>query len=312
MPYNHIPAMVCEVLQYLNCKPGNVVVDCTIGGAGHAKAILEQIIPGGLLIGIDQDKDAIENARETLKPYGSNVHLFHGNFVQASEALSQKRLDAADGMLLDLGVSLHQIKHSGRGFSFDKDERLDMRMNTESATTAEDIVNSLNQEDLKNIFRSYGEERWAGQVARKIVSARSHKRIRTSAELSELVRVAVPKRAQHGQQIHPATRVFMSLRIAVNKELERLEQFMSTAVDLLRPTGRLCVLSYHSLEDRIVKQHIRSMEKGCRCPPEFPTCVCDGEAVAVNLTRKPIRPGKLEIQQNPRARTARLRAAEKR
>ncbi len=312
MPYNHVPAMVREVLYYLNCRPGNVVVDCTLGGAGHAKRILEQIIPGGLLIGIDQDKDAIENAREILKPYASNLHLFHGNFVQVSEALSQKRVDAVDGMLLDLGVSLHQLKYSGRGFSFDKDERLDMRMNTESTTTAEDIINRLTREDLKNIFREYGEERRASQIARKIVSTRPHKRIRTSAELVELVRDAVPRKAQYGQRIHPATRVFMSLRIAVNKELERLEQFMATAVDLLKPTGRLCALSYHSLEDRIVKQHIRSMEKGCRCPPEFPTCVCDGKAVVVNLTRKPIRPGKEEIEQNPRARTARLRAAEKR
>ncbi|MBW1961943.1 MAG: 16S rRNA (cytosine(1402)-N(4))-methyltransferase RsmH [Deltaproteobacteria bacterium] len=311
MPYVHIPAMVHEVLQYLDCKPGKVIVDCTLGAAGHAKAILEQIIPNGFLIGIDQDKEAIESARDTLRRYSSNIELFHGNFVRISEALSAKRIDAVDGILLDLGVSLHQLKNSGRGFSFNKDEPLDMRMNTDSATTAADIVNNMSQEDLVNIFRVYGQERWARRIARAIVSVRSHKKIRTSAELAELVLKAVPKKHRYGQRIHPATRVFMSLRIAVNKELERLEQVLKVAVNLLKPKGRLCVLSYHSLEDRIVKQQIRLLEKGRSRDPYLQECICDGRASVVNLTRKPIRPSKKEIKQNPMARSARLRAIEK-
>jgi 16S rRNA (cytosine1402-N4)-methyltransferase len=308
MPYTHIPAMVNEVLYYLDCRPGNVVVDCTLGGAGHAKAILERIVPKGHLIGIDQDMDAIENAKETLKAYASDLTLFHGNFVQTSEALSLTGRDAADGMLLDLGVSLHQLKHSGRGFSFNNDEPLDMRMNTEADATAGDIINTMTQAHLVNIFKEYGEERWARQIARKIVSVRSREKIRTSGALAKLVSDTIPKKARYTGKIHPATRVFLSLRIAVNKELERLEQFLTTAVNLLRPNGRLCILSYHSLEDRIVKRYIRLMEKGCRCPPDLPKCICEGKPSVVNLTRKAVRPKNDEVEHNPMSRSARLRA----
>ena len=312
MSYVHIPVMLEEVLQYLDCKPGHVVVDGTLGGAGHAKAILDRIIPGGLLIGIDQDKDAIENAREKLKSYASNLHLFHGNFIQSSEALSQKGIVSVDAILLDLGVSLHQLKYSGRGFSFNEDEPLDMRMNMNIRTTAEDIVKHMTEKGLIKILRDYGEERWARRISRKIISVRSRKAIRTSRELAELVQEAVPKKAQYSQQIHPATRVFMSLRIAVNQELERLDQFMRMAGNLLQPHGRLCVLSYHSLEDRIVKHRFKQMEKGCRCPPDFPQCICNEKPVVQVLTRKAVRPTKEEVKQNPPARSARLRAVEKR
>ena len=303
--------MLEEVLQYLNCKPGHVIVDGTLGGAGHAKAILERIIPGGLLIGIDQDKDAIENAKKALGSYGSNVHLFKGNFTRIYEALSQKEITSVDGMLLDLGVSLNQLKNSGRGFSFNKDEPLDMRMDMNVSTTAQDIVNQKTEKDLTKILRDYGEERWARQISKKIVSVRSRTKIRTSRELAELVREAVPKKAQYSQQIHPATRVFMALRIAVNQELERLEQFMDIAGDLLQPKGRLCVLAYHSLEDRIVKHRFKQMEKGCRCPPEFPQCICNEKPVVKILTRKAVKPKDEEVRQNPPARSARLRAVEK-
>jgi len=308
----HVPVMLPEVMYYLDCKPGNVYVDCTVGGAGHSKAILEKILPDGLLVGIDQDKDAIDRARVNLKPYGSNLHLFHGNFIQITEALSQKDIQLADGVLLDLGISLDQLRNSGRGFSFTKEEEpLDMRMNTESAATAEDIVNDSTESGLVEIFFKYGEERWARKIARKIVSARTRKRIHTSGELVQLVRAAVPAKGRYGKRIHPATRVFMSLRIAVNEELKRLEQFMNTAVDVLRPKGRVCVLSYHSLEDRIVKRGIRRLESECSCPPDFPQCVCGGKKEVVNLTRKAIRPGETEVERNPMARSARLRAAEK-
>lgn len=312
MSYVHVPVMLEEVLQYLNCMPGQVIVDGTLGGAGHAKAILERIIPGGLLIGIDQDKDAIENAKETLAVFRENLHLFQGNFTQISEALAQKGIGSVDGILLDLGVSLNQLKNSGRGFSFNEDAPLDMRMNTNTSTTAEDIVNQTTEKGLIRILRDYGEERWARQISRKIISVRSRKKIRTSRELAELVREAVPKKAQYGRQIHPATRVFMSLRIAVNQELERLDQFMDTAGDLLNHHGRFCVLAYHSLEDRIVKHRFKELEKGCRCPPDFPQCVCNEKPVVQILTRKAVRPKDEEVRQNPPARSARLRAVEKR
>ena len=312
MPYAHVPVMLEEVLQYLNCSPGQVIVDGTLGGAGHAKAILERIVPGGLLIGIDQDMDAIENARGALKSYGKNVHLFQGNFTQISEPLSQTGTASVDGILLDLGVSLNQLKNSRRGFSFNEDAPLDMRMNMNISTTAQDIVNQTTEKGLIKIFRDYGEERWARPIARKIISVRSRKTIRTSQDLADLVRQAVPKKAQYSQQIHPATRVFMALRIAVNQELKRLREFMDMSGDLLQPKGRFCVLAYHSLEDRIVKHEFKQMEKGCLCPHDFPQCICDRKPLVKILTRKAVRPRDEEVRQNPPARSARLRAVEKR
>jgi len=311
MPYRHIPAMQREVLQYLNCRSGKTYVDGTLGGAGHARSILEKIGPRGLLIAIDQDIDAIENAEESLKAFKTKIRLFRGNFIQLPDALSQFGIDGVDGILLDLGLSLHQIKASGRGFSFQLDEPLDMRMNIETKETAADIINRAPEQALKKIFKSYGEERWSGKIAKKIVAERSREAIGTSKKLAEIVMAAVPRGAMQRQRIHPATRVFMALRIAVNKELERLEAFMDVASNLLNPTGRLCVISYHSLEDRIIKHRIRALEKGCQCPGDFPQCVCGRERQVKNLTRKPIRPTAQEIEDNPMARSARLRAAEK-
>ena len=312
MPYRHIPVMQHEVLQYLNCRSGKTYVDGTLGGAGHARSILEKIGPRGLLIAIDQDIEAIENAEESLKAFKTKIRLFRGNFAQLPDALSQFGIDGVDGILLDLGLSLHQIKASGRGFSFQLDEPLDMRMNIETKETAADIINHAPEQALKKIFKSYGEERWSGKIAKKIVAERSHEAIGTSKKLAEIVMAAIPRGAMQRQRIHPATRVFMALRIAVNKELERLEAFMDVAFNLLNPAGRLIVISYHSLEDRIIKHRIRALEKGCQCPGDFPQCVCGRERQVKNLTRKPIRPTALEIEDNPMARSARLRAAEKR
>ncbi len=311
MPYRHIPVMQREVLQYLNCRSGKTYVDGTLGGAGHARSILEKIGPRGLLIAIDQDIEAIENAEESLKAFKTKIRLFRGNFAQLPDALSQFGIDGVDGILLDLGLSLHQIKASGRGFSFQLDEPLDMRMNIETKETAADIINRAPEQALKKIFKSYGEERWSGKIAKKIVAERSREAIGTSKKLAEIVMAAVPRGAMQRQRIHPATRVFMALRIAVNKELERLEAFMDVAFNLLNPTGRLCVISYHSLEDRIIKHRIRALEKGCQCPGDFPQCACGRERQVKNLTRKPIRPTALETEDNPMARSARLRAAEK-
>ena len=311
MPFKHIPVMLPQVLHYLNCKQGKIYVDCTLGGSGHARAICEKIVPDGVLIGIDQDIDAIQNATEVLKQFDLSIHLFHENFVHLPELLRQLRIAAVDGILLDLGISLHQLESSGRGFSFNKEEPLDMRMNIEASTKAEDLINSMEEKSLRNIFQEYGEERWAGQIARKIVKQRQRKAIRSSAELAQIICDAVPKKASLNQKIHPATRVFMALRIAVNRELERLDLFMENVADLLNPKGRLCVLSFHSLEDRIVKHRIKALEKTCVCPPDFPKCVCTQKKIVRSLTKKVERPTKDEIEINPMARSSKLRAFEK-
>jgi len=311
MPFKHIPVMLPQMLYYLNCKQGKIYVDCTLGGSGHARAICEKIVPDGVLIGIDQDIDAIQNATKVLKQYDLSIHLFHENFVHLPELLRQLRIAAVDGILLDLGISLHQLESSGRGFSFNKEEPLDMRMNIEASTKAEDLINSMEEKSLRNIFQEYGEERWAGQIARKIVKQRQRKAIRSSAELAQIICDAVPKKASFNQKIHPATRVFMALRIAVNRELERLDLFMENVADLLNPKGRLCVLSFHSLEDRIVKHRIKALEKTCVCPPDFPKCVCTQKKIVRSLTKKVVRPTKDEIEINPMARSSKLRAFEK-
>ena len=303
--------MLPEVLYYLNCGPGEIYVDCTLGGSGHARAICSKIIPGGVFIGIDQDIDAIRNAKSVLKPFNLTIHLFHDNFVYLSEFLQQLKIDAVDGILLDLGISLHQLESTGRGFSFNKDEPLDMRMNAESSTKAEDLINSMEEKSLRKIFYKYGEERWAGQIAKRIVKQRRRKAIKSSRELAQIVRDAVPKKVSFNQKIHPATRTFMALRIAVNRELEMLELFMENVDDLLNPKGRLCVLSFHSLEDRIVKHRIKALGKGCICPPGLPECVCNKKPMVRILTKKVVRPAENEIAVNPMARSAKLRALEK-
>jgi len=311
MSYKHIPVMLSEVVHYLNCKPGKIYADCTLGGSGHASAILEKIIPDGILIGIDQDIDAIKNAKKKLKPYELNIHLFHDNFVNLPKILSQLNITAVDGILLDLGISFHHLDSSGRGFSFRKDEPLDMRMNIESDTTAEELINTMDEKSLAEIFFKYGEERYSRKIAKKIVHARKQKKIKSSRQLSEIVCKAVSGKASSRRRIHPATRVFMAVRIAVNKELDMLNSFMETSVDLLKPEGRFCILSFHSLEDRIVKKKIKILEGRCICPPALPRCVCNKPRVIRSLTKKVLRPTEEEIAANPMARSARMRAVEK-
>lgn len=311
MAYHHIPAMPREVAYYLNCQPGKIYVDCTLGGCGHARGICEKMIPGGMLIGIDQDAEAIQNAEFALKDYLQQVHLFHGNFAQTADFLSQLKIAAVDGMLLDLGLSFHQIAQSGRGFSFKADEPLDMRMDVRFDTTAEDLIRQFDESDLAALFFRYGEERHSRAIARKIVETRKRQTISTSRQLAEIVSGAVPPFARYNSKIHPATRVFMALRIAVNHEIVRLEEFLKQAADLLNPGGRLCVLSFHSLEDRMVKQHLRDLQSKCTCPSDFPRCVCNKVPKARLLTSKAVRPTENEIRQNPMARSTRLRAMEK-
>lgn len=311
MSYRHIPAMLNEVVNYLNCRPGKVYVDGTLGGCGHARAVCKKIFPDGTFIGIDQDIDAISNAETALKDCSSTIHLFHGNFIRLPEFLAQLRIDSVDGLLLDLGLSQHHIENSGRGFSFSKDEPLDMRMDIQSQQTAEKLVNTLSQAELQKIFRDYGEERLSKQIARRITYKRQEKKIMSSRQLAQIISDAIPAKAASRQKIHPATRVFQALRIAVNKELERLEAFLDQVTDCLNPGGRLCVLSFHSLEDRIVKQRFKALEKGCTCAPQLPQCVCGRQPQIRILTKKVVRPSAEEVAANPMARSTRLRAAEK-
>jgi 16S rRNA (cytosine1402-N4)-methyltransferase len=303
--------MLDEVVFYLNCRPGKIYVDGTLGGAGHARAICSSITPGGVFIGIDQDIDAINHAKTALQNFSLPIHLIHGNFVHLPEFLSQLNIDAVDGLLLDLGASLHQLEDSGRGFSFRKDEPLDMRKDIRTPETAAMLVNKLAQDNLQKIFKEYGEERFAKQIAAGIVRIRNRKKITTSKQLAQIVIDSIPGPAAARQKIHPATRVFMALRIAVNRELDTLRAFLEYAADFLNPGGRLCVLSFHSLEDRIVKQRLKTLEKGCTCPPQFPRCVCGQKPQVKILTKRVARPTAAEIAANPMARSTRLRAAEK-
>jgi 16S rRNA (cytosine1402-N4)-methyltransferase len=306
--------MPTEVQEYLDCRPGKTIVDCTVGGAGHSRDILQRITPGGMLIGIDQDRDALRHAERMLAPWSASLCLLHGNFSRISDLLESVGVRAVDGILADLGISLYHIEGSGRGFSFSRDEPLDMRMNLDASLTAGELVNTLSAEALTRIFREYGEERWSGRIARAIVAARRSGPLRSSLALADVVRKAVPapkRRPVERRRIHPATRVFMALRIAVNRELDSISAFMDQAPGLLRTGGRLCVLTFHSLEDRIVKHRMKSLEKGCTCPPGLPVCACGGRATMKVLTRKPCRPTAAEIDRNPMARSTILRVAEK-
>lgn len=309
--YHHVSVMQNEILDYLNCKPGKIFVDCTLGGSGHAVSILNRITPDGLLIGIDQDIDAIENAKKVLKPFESIIRLFNDNFIKLPSILAQLNIASVDGILLDLGISLHQLKSSGRGFSFNKDEPLDMRMDIRSPITAEDIVNTWDQKQLAGIFFEYGDERWSHYIARKIVKERKKGTVKSSKHLAEIIKSAIPVKKLFKYKIHPATRVFMALRIAVNKELERIELFMQNVPEMLNKNGRICVLTFHSHEDRIIKKSFKSMSTGCVCPPDFPICVCSRKKLMRTLTRKIVRPSEIEIAENPMARSAKLRASER-
>lgn len=312
MAIHHIPVMVNEVIQHLNVSPGKIYVDCTLGGAGHSRAIIDSMKPGGFLVGIDQDKDAINNAKKVLSAYASEIALFHDNFVNIKSVLTQLNILKVDGILADLGISLHQLAQSGRGFTFQKDEPLDMRMDSNSVLTARDIVNTADEKELAGIFFRYGEERWSRRIASNIVKERKVKAIKSSFELVRIVSDSIPKKfISKPQRIHPATRVFMALRIAVNHELERLESFLDVTADILNPGGRLCILSFHSLEDRIVKHWIKALARGCTCPPIFPQCICRSEKKLRFLTKKPVRPTEQEVELNPMARSTRLRAAER-
>jgi len=299
-----------EVLSYLRPQAGGIYLDGTLGGGGHARQILEASAPDGILIGLDRDSAALEKAAEVLAPFGDRVKLRHAAFADAERELAELGIDGLDGMLLDLGVSSHQLDTPERGFSFRDDGPLDMRMDRSAGETAAEVVNALDEFELARIFRDYGEERWARKIARRICQRRHEQPFETTAELAELIRETVPGGRQPAR-IHPATRVFEALRIFVNDELEQVRRGVEIGLRLLHPGGRLVVISFHSLEDRIVKHMFRDAAMGCVCPPKLPICQCGRQPEVEILTRRAIRPDADEIAQNQRSRSAILRAVRK-
>lgn len=310
MNFEHIPVLLDETLEYLKPKPGGVYIDGTLGGAGHSSEIVKRIIPGGTLLGIDQDSNAIKAAAQRLEAYKDNVIIVRDNFRNIKAIVQNHGFKEVDGVLLDIGVSSHQLDEDERGFSYMHDGPLDMRMNTERDYDASDIVNNAPEYELTRILRDYGEEKWAARIAKFIVEERKNVRIDTTFKLVEIIKKAIPAAARR-EGGHPAKRTFQALRIAVNDELEVLEQAVRDAIDILKPGGRLVVITFHSLEDRIVKTIFNNMERPCTCPPQLPVCVCGKEPLLKVVTKKPVIAGEKELEANTRSKSAKLRAAER-
>ena len=304
--FYHEPVMLKEVIDSLIVSKTGVYVDGTVGGAGHSYAILKQT--DAFLVGIDCDEQALQFAESRLAEFGSRKVLIKGNFADLSKVLEELNIEKVDGVLLDLGVSSHQLNTAQRGFSFNQQARLDMRMDRSLKQSAYDIVNSFAQNELENIIKFYGEEKMASRIARTISKKRQLSPIETTTELAAIVASCVPAKLKW-QKIHPATRTFQAIRIAVNNELDNIKPAINAAVEALKPGGRLCVISFHSLEDRIVKNEFRALSGICVCPKDIPFCVCQREAKLKNITRKALMPAAEEIEANPRARSAKLRVA---
>ena len=309
MEFTHKPVLLHECIEALNIRPDGVYVDGTLGRAGHSLEIAQRLATGRLIC-IDRDMAAIEAAKVRLAPYKDRVTLVHSNFSELGGVLRQAGASGADGMLFDLGVSSPQLDDASRGFSYMNDAPLDMRMDKSAPLTAWDVVNIWPEEELKRILRDYGEERFAGRIAGQIVRTRTEKPIETTGELVEIIRQAMPPAALREKQ-HPAKRSFQAIRIAVNDELGELPPMLQAASELLQKGGRLAVISFHSLEDRIIKKTLQDLATGCTCPPNFPVCVCGRKPKMRLVSRKPIVAGEAELVYNPRARSAKLRVAEK-
>jgi 16S rRNA (cytosine1402-N4)-methyltransferase len=305
----HVPVMLDACIQGLNIKPDGVYVDGTLGRAGHSREIAKRLTTG-LLVGIDRDLTAIDEAGQILAPYQDRVRLVHGNFADVCGILDQLNIQKADGMLFDLGVSSPQLDDGSRGFSYMTDAPLDMRMDKTAALSAYEVVNGWEEERIKKILYEYGEERYAPKIAAAIVRQRAVRPIATTLELVDVIRQAMPAAGLREKQ-HPAKRTFQAIRIAVNDELSAISEMLSGAADRLNPGGRLCVISFHSLEDRIVKNAFASREHGCTCPKDFPVCVCGFQQTLKTITKKPIVPDARELEINPRSRSAKLRIAER-
>ncbi|MDI3270508.1 MAG: 16S rRNA (cytosine(1402)-N(4))-methyltransferase RsmH [Bacillota bacterium] len=305
--YPHIPVMVEDVVRLLSPQPGDIILDATVGSGGHAQALLSAAGPGALLIGIDRDPVALERAQRQLHPFGASVRLQKANYADLDQVLDGMGIPEVTAVLFDLGVSSPQLDDPERGFTYRLDAPLDMRMDPEQKISAYHLVNGLSEKELARILKEYGEERWAARIASFIVEARKKEPIATTGQLVDLIKGAIPKGARL-KGPHPARRTFQALRIAVNRELESLEMGLERAFARLAPGGRMAVLSFHSLEDRIVKQRFRRWAKGCSCPPDAPLCTCEGRPRARLLTKGALLPAPEETQWNPRARSARLRA----
>lgn len=310
MEFKHISVLKNECIEGLCIRPSGTYVDGTFGGGGHAMEIIGRLNGSGRFVGIDQDQDAIENGRAKLEPYTQNIQLVRDNFSNIKQIMKDLHIVAVDGILLDIGVSSYQLDTGERGFSYMQDAELDMRMDQRNPLTAKRLVAEASQSELTRILREYGEERWASRIAEFITLERQKAPIETTFQLVEVIKKAVPKGARK-EGPHPAKRTFQALRIAVNNELGILEQAIRDMADLLSPGGRLCIITFHSLEDRIVKQTFHSLAHPCTCPPELPVCVCGKKPTVRVVTRKPILPSREEQEDNPRSRSAKLRIIEK-
>jgi 16S rRNA (cytosine1402-N4)-methyltransferase len=310
LEFVHIPVLLNQTIENLNIKPGGVYVDCTLGGAGHSSEIAKRIQPGGTLIGIDQDQNAINAAKQKLEPYKDSIIYVKDNFRNLKNAIISAGFEKVDGILMDIGVSSHQLDEEERGFSYMHDGPLDMRMDITRPVTAESILNSADFIEIKRIIRDYGEEKWADRIAKFICQEREKYRISSTFQLVDIIKMAIPAAARR-EGGHPAKRTFQALRIAVNEELDVLETALYDAIEMLSTGGRLVVITFHSLEDRIVKNIFNQMERPCTCPTEIPVCVCGKTPQLKVLTRKPVTAEEGELAHNSRAKSAKLRAAER-
>lgn len=311
MEFSHQPVLLQETIENLKIKPEGIYVDGTIGGAGHAEEVCKRLSGSGRLIGIDQDADAIEAARSRLIQYKDRVTILRGNYCNLTEMLEQEGIQSVDGILLDLGVSSHQLDDAERGFTYREDVPLDMRMDRRQALSAREVVNDYDERELYRIIRDYGEERYAQNIARHICRSRQEQPIVTTGQLTEIIRASIPAKARAAGG-HPAKRTFQAIRIEVNRELEVLQDSLEGMIDFLNDRGRICVITFHSLEDRIVKNIFRKAENPCTCPPDFPVCVCGKKPKGIVVTRKPVVPSEEEMKTNTRSKSSKLRVFERR
>ena len=310
MEFKHVSVLFDECMEGLNIKPDGIYVDGTLGGGGHSSGICERLGPNGTLIGIDRDRDALNAASKRLEKYNCNKIFVQSNYSDIASVLEELEIDEIDGALLDLGVSSFQLDNPERGFSYMNDAPLDMRMSQSDSFTAADVVNDYDKKELTNIISKYGEERWASRIADFIVKARADKPLESTFELVDVIKAAIPASARRTGP-HPAKRTFQAIRIEVNDELGQLERAVEEFCDVLAPKGRLCIITFHSLEDRIVKDIFNQRANPCTCPKEFPVCVCGKKADIKKITGKPIVSSDEELEVNPRARSAKLRVAQK-
>lgn len=309
MEFKHKSVLLNETIDGLNIKPDGIYVDGTLGGGGHAYEVCRRLGEKGSIVGIDQDAAAIEAASARLKDFGEKVTVVRSNYCDMKSKLHELGIDKVDGIVLDLGVSSYQLDTAERGFSYREDAPLDMRMDTRQKMTARDIVNDYTEADLYRVIRDYGEDKFAKNIAKHIVQARAVKPVETTAELSEIIRASIPMKFQK-KSGHPAKRTFQAIRIELNRELDVLRDSLDDMIDLLNPGGRLCIITFHSLEDRIVKSAFRKNENPCTCPPDFPVCVCGKKSKGSIITKKPILPSEEELEYNSRSKSAKLRIFE--